>query len=230
MPVSPLVDRAVGVVAIVALVVGSVVIGVQRASLDRFLYISEMGAVGLPTEEPFRFGFGCVAVGIGLVAWVVRDVRSRARLLSAWPPALSLAASAACFAVASQVNCSEGCPVLLAEGMQLRDLIHISFAVLGFVAGCFAMLQFASARDAWMRRLSVVGGILIGVIAAIGGVISLVRGNTDVGSTMEFVAAAIGVAWLIVVTVLDLMPARPTPAAEARELPFTNRFRVKNGS
>lgn len=203
-------DRVVAVLAVLALVAGAVIIGVQRARYERFLYISELGAVSMRTEEWFRWGFVLVIVGIALVAWVVRDVRSRGRVLDAWRPAVSLLLSAACFLVASQVNCTNGCPAPFTRDSTPRDTVHIVAAVLGFAAGAWAMLQLATATDRWMRRVSAVGGVLVASIAAVGGLISLARGNTDVGSSLEFVAAAIGVAWLVTVVVVRLRQGPPT--------------------
>ncbi|QCR18529.1 DUF998 domain-containing protein [Agrococcus sp. SGAir0287] len=198
-------DRVVGALAVVALVAGAVVIGIQRARTEQFMYISELGAVGLRTEEWFRWGFVLVIVGIALVGWIVRDVRSRGRVLDRWRPSLSLVVSAAWFLVASQVNCTDGCPAPTMPNATPRDAVHISAAVLGFAAGAWAMLQLATATDRWMRRLSAVGGVLVASIAATGGLISLARANTDVGSTLEYVAAAIGVAWLVTLTIVHLV-------------------------
>lgn len=217
-------DRVVTVLAVVALGAGAAIIGVQRARYDRHYYISELGAEGLPSEEGFRIGFVLVCVGIALAAWSLRSLRARARWLSLWLPAVSLGASSAAFLVASQVNCSEGCPALLAEGSQPRDLVHIAFAIMGFVAGCFAMLQIADSAERWLRLFSVTGGVAVGGIAAVGGLLSLAGGDTDLGSTMEFVAAGLGLVWLAGVAVAHAWRRReeadpaPQPAAvdEAR--------------
>mgnify|MGYP000894948741 FL=1 len=206
-------DRVLGALAVLALVAGSIVIGTQRARYDRFLYISELGAVGLRTEEWFRWGFVLVTVGIALVGWIVRDVRSRGRVLDRWRPGVSLLVSAAWFLLASQVSCTDGCPAPTMPNATPRDAVHISAAVLGFAAGAWAMLQLATATDRWMRRISAVGGVLVATIAATGGLISLARGNTDIGSSLEFVAAAIGIAWLVTLTIVHL--GRPTPEPEA---------------
>lgn len=219
-----MVDVTVAVLAIAALVAGSIIIGVQRASYDRHYYISELGAQGLPTEQGFKVGFTLVCVGIALVAWVVRSLRARAgaraRGLALWPPALTLLAASLCFGVASQVNCSDGCPALLSEGSQPRDLVHIGFAIAGFVVGCWAMLQIAAAKDAWLRRASVTAGVLVGAIAAVGGLLSLAQSNTDLGSTLEFVAAGMGVAWLIGVTLVHVLHRGAVREARRAPAPF----------
>ncbi|MFC7431263.1 MULTISPECIES: DUF998 domain-containing protein [unclassified Agrococcus] len=216
-------DRVVGALAVLALVAGSVIIGTQRARYERYLYISELGAVHMRSEEWFRWGFVLVVVGIALVAWVLRDVRSRGRVLDRWRPAISLLVSAAWFLVASQVTCTDGCPAPFTPGSTPRDAVHIAAAVLGFAAGAWGMVQLATATDRWLRRISAVGGVLVAGFAATGGLISLARGNTDVGSTLEYVAAAIGVAWLVTVTIVHLVqgPATvtvrgPDASADAR--------------
>lgn len=218
-------DRVVGVLAVLALVAGTVVIGVQRARYERFLYISELGAVGMRTEEWFRWGFVLVVVGIGLVAWIMRDVRARGRLLDRWRPALSLLLSSAWFLAASQVSCTNGCPAPFTRDATVRDTVHIAAAVLGFAAGAWAMLQLSTTADRWMRRISAVGGVLVAGTAAAGGLISLARANTDIGSTLEYVAAAIGVAWLVTVAIVHLWHG-PAPIVVEGVEPGSERERV----
>lgn len=188
-------------VAVVLLVAASVGVGVARSSYSWHLYVSELGADGQPTQTLFRISFVAACVGIALVAWVLRDVRTAAPVLRWWPPAASLAVAAAMLFAASQVNCTEGCPNPLDAGSTVRDVVHIVVAVAGFVAGCWAMLQFAGTRERAVRWLSVAAGLLVGGIAATGGIISLADGNTDIGSVMEYVAAGIGTLWLAAVAV-----------------------------
>lgn len=206
-------DAVVASVAAVCLVAGAVVIGQARAALDRFLYISELGALGMPTAEQFQVGFLLVIAGILLVAVVLRDVRTRLPFLRGVLPAAALVAAGALFLVAAAVPCSMGCPSLLTDEAQWRDWVHIVAAVLAFVAGCLAMLQFATARDRWVARLSTAGGLAVGAIAATGGIISLARGNTDIGSTLEYVAAAIGIVWMLAMAVVHALPARRADAS-----------------
>ncbi|ROR65064.1 DUF998 domain-containing protein [Agrococcus jenensis] len=220
MPLRPrIVDATVAVLAAACLVAGAVVIGVARVVLDRYLYISELGALTMPTAELFQVGFLLVVAGIVLVGVVVRDVRTRLPVLRRWAPAASLVTAGGLFLVAAAVPCSLGCPSLLTDGAQWRDWVHIAAAVLAFAAGCVAMLQFATAGDRWVARLSAVSGIAVGVIAATGGIISLARGNTDVGSTLEYVAAGMGVVWMLAMVVVHTVPARAgRPAAPADAL------------
>ncbi|GAA3606000.1 DUF998 domain-containing protein [Agrococcus terreus] len=216
-------ELVVALLAVATLVAGAALIGRARAMVDRYLYISELGAQYMLSAPLFQVGFCLVVVGILLVAVVVRDQRTTLPLLRRWAPAASLVVAAALFAVAAAVPCSPGCPSLLADGAEWRDLVHIAAAVLAFVAGCVAMLQFATASDRWVARLSTVGGVVVGVVAAIGGIISLARGNTDVGSTLEYVAAGLGVVWMLAMVVVHAIPhaapARPRAAAAGGGLP-----------
>ena len=213
-----LVDAVVALLAVGSLVAGAAVIGDARAMYERFLYISELGAQHMHSAGQFQIGFGLVIVGILLVAVVVRDVRTDLPLLRRWAPAASLVVAGALFAIAAAVPCSPGCPSLLGPEAEWRDWTHIAAAVLAFVAGCVAMLQFATAGDPWVARLSIAGGLAVGIIAATGGLLSLANGDTDLGSTLEFVAAGIGVLWMIAVTVVHSLPARKTDASPTRRV------------
>lgn len=212
------IDALLAVLATGFLVAGAAVIGRARVDAGRFLYISELGALSMPTAATFQLGFVLVIAGILLVAVVLRDVRTRLPLLRRWAPAAALVAAGGLFLVAAAVPCSMGCPSLLTDGAQWRDWVHIAAAVLGFAAGCVAMLQFATASERWVARLSIVGGLSVASIAATGGIISLARGNTDIGSTLEYVAAGIGVAWLLAMVIVHALPQRALPVgAPARD-------------
>lgn len=215
-------DAVVGALAAACLVAGAVVIGVARVVLDRYLYISELGALTMPTASLFQIGFLLVVAGIVLVGVVVRDVRTSVPVLRRWAPAASLVTAGGLFLIAAAVPCSLGCPSLLTDGAQWRDWVHIAAAVLAFAAGCVAMLQFATAGDRWVARLSTASGIAVGVIAATGGIISLARGNTDIGSTLEYVAAALGVVWMLAMVVVHAAPRRALArerTTDARDAP-----------
>lgn len=211
-----IVDLVVAAVATVCLVAGVVVIGGARAAAGQFLYISELGALTMPTAGQFQTGFVLVVAGILLVAVVLRDVRTRLPVLRRWPPAAALVAAGGLFLVAAAVPCSLGCPSLLTDAAQWRDWVHIVAAVLAFAAGCLAMLQFATSRDRWVARLSTLSGLLVGAIAATGGIISLAGGNTDVGSTLEYIAAGLGVVWLIAMAIVHAVPTRDRAASPVR--------------
>lgn len=206
-------DLVVAALAGASLVAGAIVIGIARVQLGMYLYISELGALTMPTAGLFQVGFVLVIAGILLVGVVVRDVRTTVPLLRRWAPAASLVVAGALFLVAAAVPCSLGCPSLLTAEAQWRDWVHIVAAVLAFAAGCVAMLQFATASDRWVARLSTVSGLAVGLIAATGGIISLARGNTDVGSTLEYVAAGLGVVWMLAMVVVHAAPGRAAVSA-----------------
>ena len=197
-------DRIVAGLAVAGLVAGGLIIAAQRARTTQFVYVSGLGAQGSQTAEWFRWGFVCVVAGLAGVAWTLRDVHSRGSLLDLWRPALSLVVATGCFLVASQVNCSAGCPLAFTPAAAARDAVHIVAAVLGFAAGAWAMLQLATATDRWLARISALSGVLVAVIAGAGGLLSLFGANTDLGSTLEYIATGIGLAWLVTVTVVHV--------------------------
>lgn len=217
---SPLADVVVAALAALCLCAGAAVIGWVRVDLDRYRYISELGAQGMPNAAVFQVGFVLVISGILLVAVVLRDVTTRLPLLRRATPAAALVAAAGLFLVAAAVPCSDGCPSLLTDAAQWRDWVHIVAAVLAFVAGCLAMLQFATARDRWVARLSTAGGLAVGLIAATGGIISLMRGNTDVGSTLEYIAAGIGVVWMLAMALVHVLPGAVGAGPSTRSAPY----------
>lgn len=165
---------------------------------SRWVYVSEMGAPDLPTAGTFRIALLLVAAGGVAIAIGARAVR--ARLLPGLRPALAILLAALCFALASQVTCSAGCPLPVGPRFSWQDLIHTSAAVLGFSAACLAMLQLATARERpGVARLSLVAGIAVALVAGTGAIFSLLRLWLGVGGTLEFVATAIAVLWLAVV-------------------------------
>jgi Protein of unknown function (DUF998) len=182
------------------LVVGSlVIIWAARLSIPRELYVSELGAEGMPTAGWFEFALLLIVVGGSAIAWAGRHVRSRARVLRAWTPAVSLWIGCGLFLFASQVTCTAGCPLPYGSTFNLQDFLHTLAAVFAFAAACWAMLQSSFARN--HRVLAVfsrVTGILVAVIAGTGGLFSLFRFEQELGSRMEFVATTLAIAWLVV--------------------------------
>nr|WP_216845464.1 DUF998 domain-containing protein [Rathayibacter sp. VKM Ac-2857] len=165
---------------------------------SRWVYVSEMGAPDLPTAGTFRIALLLVAAGGVAIAVGARAVRTR--LLPGFRPALAILLAALCFALASQVTCTAGCPLPVGPRFSWQDLIHTSAAVLGFSAACLAMLQLATARERpGVARLSLVAGIAVALVAGTGAIFSLLRLWLGVGGTLEFVATAIAVLWLAVV-------------------------------
>jgi hypothetical protein len=169
-----------------------------RLSIPRELYVSELGAQGMPTAEWFRAALLLIVVGGSLVAWSGRRIRSGARFLSAWTPAVSLWVGCSLFLFASQVTCTSGCPLPYGDTFTWQDFSHTLAAVLAFAAACWAMLQSAFARGhRVLAVLSATTGILVAVIAATGGLFSLFRFQQEFGSRLEFVATTLAIAWLV---------------------------------
>lgn len=170
-----------------------------RFTIPRELYVSELGAQGMPTAEWFRAALLLIVVGGALVAWAGRDVRSRVRLLALWTPAVSLWIGCGLFLFASQVTCTPGCPLPYGDTFTWQDFSHTLAAVLAFAAACWAMLQSAFAQGhRVLAILSATTGVLVAVIAATGGLFSLFRFQQELGSRMEFVATTLAIAWLVV--------------------------------
>ncbi|WP_440708288.1 DUF998 domain-containing protein [Herbiconiux sp. YIM B11900] len=182
---------------------GLVLIWVARLSADRFLYVSEMGAAVEPTAQVFQVALVCVAVAAGLVAVAAPRMSPRTRLLTAVPPALVLGVAAVAFGIASQVTCTQYCPLPVGEAFTWQDLIHTVAAVIGFAGAAFVMLQVASdTRFRRLARFSAFSAVSVAVIAGVGGLLSLLRFGTQLGGVLELVATTIALLWLIGLAVL----------------------------
>ena len=202
----------------VLVLVGLILLLGARLSLSRWVYVSEMGAPDMPTAGAVRIALLLVAAGGTADALGARHVRSR--LLPSLAPSLVLLAAAACFALASQVTCTAGCPLPVGATFSWQDLIHTSAAVLGFASACVAMLQLAAARERpAVARLSLVAGVAVAVIAGAGAILSLLRVWMRLGGTLEFVATAVALLWLATVGLVlareDLSAARASRARDS---------------
>ena len=176
-----------------------IIIWTARLSVPRELYVSELGAEGMPTARWFEGALLLLVVGGSAIAWAGRRVRSRVRVLRAWTPAVSLWIGCALFLFASQVTCTAGCPLPYGSTFNLQDFAHTLAAVLAFAAACWAMLQSSFARNHRMlAAFSRATGILVAVIAGTGGLFSLFRFQQALGSRLEFVATTLAIAWLVV--------------------------------
>ena len=188
---------AVLALACVLALTGLGLIWAARLSADRFLYVSELGAVGEPTAEVFRWALMTVAVAAALVALCAPRLAPRIRWLAAVPPALVLAGAALAFAVASQVTCTAYCPLPVGPAFTWQDLIHTVCAVLGFAGAALVMLQAAADdRLRGLARFSLVAAIAVAVIAGAGGLLSLLRFATQLGGILELIATSIALLWL----------------------------------
>jgi hypothetical protein len=189
-----------------------------RFTIPRELYVSELGAQGMPTAEWFRAALLMIVAGGSLVAWAGRHVRSRVRLLSLWTPAVSLWIGCGLFLFASQVTCTAGCPLPYGDTFTWQDFSHTLAAVLAFAFACWAMLQSAFAQGhRVLAILSAVTGILVAGIAATGGLFSLFRFQQELGSRLEFVATTLAIAWLVLFGVTTAVRAlKPSSEVTSR--------------
>jgi hypothetical protein len=216
-PTRPLIATVLVGVACVAVVAALVIIWAARLTVDRVIYVSGLGAEGEPTAGWFEAALLLLVAGGTVIALAARRIRSSPRILRAWTPTISLLIACGFFLVASQVTCTSGCPLPVGPTFTVQDFTHTLAAVLAFAAACWAMLQasFAVGQKA-IARFSLVSGIAVAVIAATGGILSLLRFGTDVGSVLELVATTIAILWL---ASFGAMVARTTLAAHELQQP-----------
>lgn len=192
-------DAALALIGALLVTASLAVIWLARVSVPRELYVSELGAVGEPTAAAFRSALLLLVLGGVLVAWSMRDMRSGPRVLRDGTPALSLALACSAFLVAAQVPCTSTCPLPLGDSFTAQDLVHTVSAVVAFGAACWAMLQVAFAPGhRGLSGLTLGMALAVGVIAATGGLLSLLRWNAVFGSRLELVATTVGIGWLVV--------------------------------
>ncbi|ROP27133.1 DUF998 domain-containing protein [Pseudokineococcus lusitanus] len=163
------------------------------------VYVSQLGADGMPTAPAFNAALLVLAAGGALVGWALRGHRARVRVLGAWSTGTTLLVAGLAFAVASQVTCTAGCPVPLTPGAGAQDLGHTTAAVVGFGAAAWAMLQVGwsgSARS--LRLVSRGAAAVVAGAAAAGGLLSVAGLGTDVGAGLEHLATTVAVLWLAV--------------------------------
>ncbi len=184
-------------VGCVSVVLALAIIWVARLSLDHDVYVSELGAAGMPTAKWFEGALLLIVAGGSLIGWAARDLRSWPRLLGAWIPAVSLWVASGCFLVASQVTCTAGCPVPYGPSFTWQDFIHTTLAVLAFAAACWAMVQIAFARGhRAIATMSLVAAIVVALVAGAGGLLSLLKFQVNFGSRLELLATTVALAWL----------------------------------
>lgn len=174
--------------------VSAALIWICRAGDPSVHYVSQLGATGMPTAPLFNLSLLLLAVAAVLVD---RAMVARGRgYVVGWPVATTLLICGSCFAVASVITCSPGCPVPFTPGALPQDLGHISFAVLGFVLAIVAMGQVAALRRRpLMRAASVVTLVAVGATSLTGAMIALFRGDTVLGGNLEFTAATLAISW-----------------------------------
>ncbi|MFN4000749.1 DUF998 domain-containing protein [Microcella sp.] len=192
-------DAALAIVGALLVAAALVLIWLARVSVPRELYVSELGALGEPTAEQFQLALLLLVAGGMLVAWSMRELRSRPPLLRRGTPALTLALACSAFLIAAQVPCAQACPLPVGDTFTVQDFVHTLAAVVAFGAACWAMLQvaFAPGHRA-LSGLTLLMAVAVGVVAATGGLLSLARWNAVFGSRLELVATTIGIGWLVV--------------------------------
>ena len=192
-------ELAASVAGCVLVVIALVIIWAARLSIPRALYVSELGAEGMPTARWFQVALLLIVAGGSAIAWAGRRVRTTARVLRAWTPAVSLWIACGLFLFASQVTCTSGCPLPYGDTLTAQDFLHTLAAVLAFAAACWAMLQSSFAQNHRVLAIfSRTTGIAVAVIAGTGGLLSLFRYQVVFGSQLEFVATTLAIAWLVV--------------------------------
>jgi hypothetical protein len=201
MTVRRLVDVAASLLGATLVATALVIIWVARVSVHTFnLYVSELGATGVPTAHEFQVALVLIVAGGTLIAFAGKDVRSRVRFLAVWTPAVSLWIASGFFLVASQVTCTLGCPLPWGGPLfDWQDFTHIVCAVLAFAAASWGILQTAFAHDhRGLARFSLVAAIAVAVISSIGGILSLAQFETDIGGSAELAATTIAILWVVV--------------------------------
>jgi hypothetical protein len=192
-------DAGAAFVGVALVLTSLVLIWAARLSVPGVVYVSGLGATGMPTARQFETALLLIVAGGSLIAFAGRHVRSGLRVLSAWTPAISLWIACGFFLVASQVTCTPGCPTPLGPSFDWQDFTHIVCAVFAFAASCWAMLQSSFVRDhRALSRFSIAMGASVAVIASAGGILSLVNFATDVGSKLELVATSLAIGWVAV--------------------------------
>ncbi len=189
-------DAFIAIAGCVVIAASLALIWGARATIDHPLYVSELGAEGMPTRYWFMAALLCLVVAGACIGWAGRRVRAEIRVLSLWAPAVSLWVASGLFLVASQVTCTPGCPVPYGPTFDWQDLTHIVCAVVAFAFACWAMLQSAFARH--HRALAILSGVCcwtVAVIAGAGGIMSLARFEVEIGAWCEFAATTIAILW-----------------------------------
>lgn len=188
----PVIQAAVGAAAAF---VSAALIWVCRLWDPSVHYVSQLGATGMPTAPVFNLALLLLAVAAVLVDRALHRGPNDVYDVG-WPIATTLLLCGLCFGIASAVTCSPGCPVPFTPGALPQDLVHITFAVIGFVLAIVAMGQVALVRRRpWMRGASLLILIAVGATSFTGAMLALFRGDTVLGGNLEFTAATLAIAW-----------------------------------
>lgn len=204
-----------GALGALAVLVALAVIWAVRTTLPRTLYVSELGSPSLPTADAFNSALLLLGIGAALAGIGCLGAPRAVGLLGLGTVSASLITAGVAFGIASQLTCTPGCPVPLTAGSTPQDLLHTGAAVVGFGAGTWAMLQVSWSDP--RRRLRVwsrCAAVAVGLIASLGGILSVLQYRTDIGGTLEFVAMSIAVLWLVAYSA-STVRRRPTAIGPA---------------
>lgn len=192
-------DRLIALAGALCMAAALVILWIARLSIHADVYVSELGAPGMPTARVFQIVLLLIVLGGVLIAGAGRRIRSRARILRGWTPSISLVVASAFFLIDSQVTCTAGCPLPVGATFTLQDFVHTLAAVLAFALASWAILQCAFAvGHPVLSRFSLVAAISVAAISAAGGLMSLFHFEAVIGSRFELLATTIGLAWVVV--------------------------------
>jgi hypothetical protein len=196
--ITGLVTRLVALFGTIVMAVALVLLWSAKLRVGGNVYVSELGAPGMPTARAFETVLLLIGAGGLLIAAAGRGIRSRAGVFRWWRPSLSLALASVFFLVDSQVSCTPGCPVPVGATFTVQDFVHTFSAVLAFASASWAIMQcaFAAGHPA-LARISVVAAIAVAAASTAGGLMSLFRFETIWGSRFEWAATTIGLAWVV---------------------------------
>jgi hypothetical protein len=211
-------NRIVALLGSIVMAVALALLWSAKLRVGGNVYVSELGAPGMPTARVFETVLVLIAGGGLLIAAAGRDIRSRARVFRWWRPSLSLALASGFFLVDSQVSCTPGCPVPVGATFTSQDFVHTFSAVLAFAFASWAIMQcaFAVGHPA-LARISVVAAIAVAAASTAGGLMSLFHFETIWGSRFEWAATTIGLAWVVIFG-LGLALRRPLPLHRQQQL------------
>ena len=198
-PIAGSITRPLALIGALLMAVALVLLWSAKLRVGGNVYVSELGAPGMPTARAFETVLLLIGAGGLLIAAAGRGIRSRARVFRWWRPSVSLALASVFFLVDSQVSCTPGCPVPVGATFTAQDFVHTFSAVLAFAFASWAIMQcaFAAGHPA-LARVSVVAAIAVAAASTAGGLMSLLHFETVWGSRFEWAATTIGLAWVVV--------------------------------
>ena len=212
--------RATAAAGLVVTVLGCLLLVRMGAHTLAKSYVSHHGAVGEPRATAFQVGLLVCSVGVGLVALAAWRLGSPAVRVGGTTVAgaATLLCGAVFLGLTAAVPCTPGCPLPPYGTPTTRDWVHAVVAVAAFVAASAAMAVYAAAgRTHAVRVVSLVAAVLVAGCAALGALLALVDVPTRIGGTLERVAAAVALAWVLLVAVR--LVASPVAPIDRRHRP-----------